>query len=158
MDFGDKKPMALVAPISGLAVVVEPDDRVFVLRHNKPGQPEDATGYNIPMLLQGFGELEEREADAYPYPELYRYMEIEYRKRCALTNVRDAMCQIFSVDLRQALADEAEQLLSDDAVFAFVRERILAEQLPSGLVFKDLTNGRRYGEIMRALLAKHDGR
>jgi hypothetical protein len=123
---------------SGIAVVYEPDGRVFLLEHDKP-EPLDGNGVHLGMYLQpAMNNVVTVEAGEHPYADLHAEMrrihKIGRALDCVLTSVDGKM----SASLRRRFATHAAEFLKDDGVKTALTDIFTKQPLPVGTSFAGL--------------------
>lgn len=151
----EKKAGAIIDRANGIAVVAEPDGRIFILKHDEPGKPQDGKGVHLGMLLQpADGRLETRDTDEFPYPNIYRYLDLSHRQHGAMMLVLHSLDSELDDELRKDCSREAEEVIADDEVYAFVRNLFLKVPLPETADTEHAPKEGRVGALLKEVAAK----
>ncbi len=123
---------------SGIAVVYEPDGRVFLLEHDKP-EPLDGKGFHLGMYLQpAMNDVSTVEAGEHPYAVLHAEMKRIYKIGQALDCVLNVIDPKLSASLRRRFAALAAGFLKDDGIKTALTEIFTKQPLPVGTSFAGL--------------------
>lgn len=108
-----KKAVGKAAFKNGVAIVFEPDGRIFLLEHDKPG-PIDGTGVHLGSYMQATKEnTTTREAGEYPYKEFHEALRRMYAVHHTHALVLDCVNPKLPQGLRSKLARTALAALDD---------------------------------------------
>lgn len=146
---------AFVDATGGRAIVIEEDGRIFVLDVNISNTFQDGKGIHFGMYLQpGMTDIETRPAGVYPYEEIVRYVELEYRRNRTLQIFCLALDGSHTLELRQMSGECAEELLADDQVYEWLKEGMLKVPMPESADTNNGITDGRVGEILAAMVEK----
>jgi hypothetical protein len=147
-----EKAIAEIDGAGGIAVVYEPNERTFILNWDRPGKPVDGAGVHLGMLLQpAMNPIETREAGEYPYPDLYRYLSLTYRRRRALDATLSSMDPQLSGRLRKMHRKQAERFFEDAEIFTQVRNLVLKVPLPAEFDIEHTPREGKLGELLNEI-------
>ncbi len=124
-----KKAVADVDFTNGVAIVYEPDGRIYLLEYDK-SEPVDGTRIHPRRYLQpAINEVDTCSAGEYPYAELHAEIRRMYGIRRAIQLVLDAVNPVFSSNLRCRLARLALLMLQATSVKDGVEEAFAKQAL-----------------------------